>query len=99
MTGGVTIETKSSGSSLVPPFSNGVPSVTLTADGTANCSSTFPAGTYLMAIIPSTGYPGIEISVDYGLGASNPHVTNTSTLQLNAANIYNLGVAEVKTGE
>jgi hypothetical protein len=99
MTGEVYIETSSAGSAIKPPFPNGVKSVTLTADGTANCTSTFPAGTYLIAVIPSTGYPGIEITVDYGLGANNPHVLNEDVIQMNAANIYNLGVAEVKTGE
>ena len=99
MTGEVYIETSSAGSAIKPPFPNGVKSVTLTADGTANCTSTFPAGTYLIAVIPSTGYPGIEITVDYGLGANNPHVLNEDDIQMNAANIYNLGVAEVKTGE
>ena len=99
MTGEVLIETSSAGSAIKPPFPNGVQSVTLTADGTANCTSTFPAGTYLLAIIPSTGYPGVEITVDYGLGENNPHVLNTNVIQMNAANIYNLGVAEVKTGE
>lgn len=92
MTGGVTIEASSSGSKIIG-FPSGVPSVTLTADGTANCASTFPAGTYLMAIIPSTEYPGLDIMVDYG-GDDKPHVTNETQLQLNAANIYNLGTAQ-----
>jgi len=98
MTGSVNILTSSSASKISLEGSrNANPFVKLTADGTANCTSTFPAGTYLIAIASSTKFPGIDITVDYGLGDNNPHVSNSPEegLQFKAAYIYNLGIANV----
>jgi len=90
MTGDVKIQTSPSGNSL--SFDdNTYTYVKLTADGTENCTTTFPAGTYLMAIAPNEGFPGFTVVVDYG--TSTPTVTNSNTIQFNAAYIYNLGEA------
>lgn len=91
VTGDVNIQTSSSGNSL--SFADNTYSyVKLTADGTENCTTTFPAGTYLMAIAPSTGFPGFTVVVDYG--TSTPTVTKENKIQFNAAYIYNLGTAQ-----
>ena len=100
VTGDVKLVTSSSGCAIkIEDTANGYNYVKLTADGTENCESTFPAGTYVMAIASSTKFPGFEITVDYGLGENNPHVSRVYTKQFNAGFVYNLGTAEVSTGE
>jgi len=92
VTGDVQITTTSSGSS-VATTDNGYSYVKLTADGTEDCTDTFEAGTYLMAIAPSSKFPGFTVTVDYP-GNSDASVTNSNTVSFNAACIYNLGTAK-----
>lgn len=89
--GKVTIQASSTGAKITG-YSEAEGTVKLTADGTASPSSTFPQGTYLIAIITSTKFPGIHVTVDYADG-TKAEQTNTSALQFNAATIYNLGIA------
>ncbi len=89
--GKVTIQASSTGAKITG-YSEAVETVKLTADGTASPSTTFPAGTYLIAIITSTKFPGIDVKVDYADG-TNADKSSSNTFQFNAANIYNLGEA------
>ncbi len=92
MVGGVEIDV-SSNPKITSNINPKVTTVTLNASGTSDCSTPFPAGTYLIAIIPSHEYPGLDITVDYGNGNIKQH-TNPATMALLARYIYNLGVAE-----
>lgn len=93
--GKVTIQASSTGAKITG-YSEAVETVKLTADGTASPSTTFPAGTYLIAIITSTKFPGINVKVDYA-DNTNADKSSSNTFQFNAANIYNLGIAEANS--
>lgn len=100
VTGDVKLETSSSGCKInIEDTERGYNYVKLTADGTEDCATTFPKGTYVMAIASSTKFPGFEVIVDYGLGDKNPHVIKEYDKQFNAGFIYSLGEAVVNTGE
>lgn len=96
VTGDVEITASSSGSAVSFENSkNPYSYVMLTADGTENCTKTFAAGTYLIAIAPSQSFPGITVEVDY-TGNNDASVTNNPEggIQFNAAYVYNLGTAQ-----
>lgn len=100
MSGEVNIETSSSGSKIVG-FPSGAAEVRLTKNGSISDTDPFPAGTYLMAIVSSTKFPGYDVYVDYGLGEGeetphNPHkiMNPVGGKQFNAGFIYNLGIAD-----
>lgn len=89
--GKVTITASSAGTTITG-YDQAVGTVTLNADGTASPTTTFPAGTYLIAIITSTKFPGIHVTVNYADG-SKAEQSSSKEFQFNAANIYNLGTA------
>ncbi len=94
--GEVTIQASSTGAKITG-YNDAVETVKLTADGTESASTTFSPGTYLIAIITSTKFPGIDVTVDYSDG-TKAEKSSSSTFQFNAANIYNLGTATPNTG-
>lgn len=93
--GKVGIEPSSAGAKIVD-FSEAADAVKLTADGTANPSTTFPAGTYLIAIITSTHFPGLDVKVDYA-DNTNADKSTDQIFSFSAATIYNLGTATPTT--
>lgn len=90
--GEVTIVASSSGAKITG-YNNAVGTVKMTANGVDD-TSTFSAGTYLLAVISSTKFPGIRAVVDYADGTkADKSASPTGGFQFNAAYIYNLGTA------
>ncbi len=96
MTGGINLTTSSSGSAItISEATGGVGYVVLNAEGKESCSTTFSAGTYLIAFASSTQFPGIKIEVLYADG-TKAETTNSSTIDgvsFTSGGIYNLGTA------
>jgi len=89
MAGKVTIETSSSASKITSFTGSEGSEVSLkNSDG-----SSFAAGTYLIAVAPSTKFPGISVTVNYADG-TKVEKSKSGETEFAAAYIYNLGTAK-----
>lgn len=93
-TGGIDISESSSGVAVtINSSTGGKKYAKLTADGTEECTKTFPAGTYLIAIASSTSFPQFKVTVQYKNKAAITSTSSSSSNNFSSAYVYNLGTA------